>query len=534
MKTYNAFFTLQIKSDGTYLQINSAKGGGKPLSLESVSTYLSLVHIDDYDKVNLINELNKANSGVAMIKLTNNKIKPVNEYLHVEIDEAELEAVGRFYAPSNLGKSLSKDDIIETLNRNRVTFGIDTAVIDEWLLNKEYNKDFVLARGKNPVQGKNGEVKYCFNTNIHAQPRLNEDGTVDYRHLDNIEHVEAGARVAYLIPAVKGQDGRTVTGKVIPPAKIKTAKLKHARNIVVSEDGTEMYSEVSGHVYLVDDKVFVSNIYEVLADVDASTGDIEYNGDIHVKGTVKSGYSLKATGQIIVEGVVEGCHLEADGPIIIMGGIQGMTKAVIQSGSNVTAKFIENATVISGKDVLTDAIMHSNVSARGKVKVEGKRGLVVGGEIHASESVAFKVAGSPMSAFTLIEVGLDPEVVKEYRTLETDVRKNQEEYKQLTQILSTYRTKLTKGLKLNPAQVKTIKQIGSRVKELEAVTPDMIDRRDELGEEILKSNRGKVVVEDKVYPRVKIVISSAVLMVKTETHYCTFVKDGVDVKSKPN
>ncbi|MDO5522261.1 MAG: FapA family protein [bacterium] len=523
---------MQIQPDGTYLKLYPAKDGGKPLTLDAITAYFTHIHFEDYDITYLMNELKRIKD-TGIIKLTNNKIRPVNEILSVSIDSTEFEAIGRFYAPSNYGLTLSKEDIIDTLKRNRVQFGIDNNLIEEWVNNREYNKDLVLANGVNPVQGRNGSVKYCFNSNLNSQPRINEDGTVDYRHLDNIEHVSAGDKLACLIPAVPGKRGMTVTGKPIAPAKIKTPKLKGGRNLVISEDGMSMYTEVSGHVYLVDDKVFVSNIYEVLGDVDASTGHIEYDGDIHVKGNVTSGYSLKAKGQIIVQGVVEGSQLEADGPIIIMGGVQGMNKAYIKSESNITAKFIENATVVAGKDLLTEAILHSKASAGGCVKVEGKRGLIIGGEIHAAESVSFKVAGSPMSAFTLIEVGLDPAVLMEYRALDGEIRKEQQEYTKLTEILSSYRTKLTKGLNLNPAQVQTVRQIGARVKELDSLLPDKKERREELGEYIIKSNRGKVIAQDKVYPRVKIVISNAVLIVKNETHYCTFIKDGEDVCSKP-
>ncbi|MDO5293969.1 MAG: FapA family protein [bacterium] len=532
MISKNAYFALQIQSDGTYLKLYPAKDGGKPLTLDAVTAYFALIHFEDYDVTQLLNEL-KARKDTGIIKLTNNKIRPVDELLSVSIDSTEFEAVGRFYAPSNQGSSLTKEDIMDTLKGKRVQFGIDSNLIEKWVNNREYNKDFVLAAGADPVQGRNGAVQYCFDTNPNAQPRINEDGTVDYRQLDNIVHVKEGEKVACLVPAVPGKAGMTVTGKPIAPAKIKTPKLKVGRNLSLSEDGMSMYTNVSGHVYLVDDKVFVSNIYEVLGDVNASTGNIEYDGDIHVKGNVSSGYSLKATGQIIVEGVVEGSRLEADGPIIIMGGIQGMNKAYIKSQLNVTAKFIENATVEAGLHLLTETIMHSKVSAGGYVKVEGKRGLIIGGEVHAAESVTFKVAGSPMSAFTLIEVGLDPSVVTEYRTLDAEVKKEQQEFTQLTQILSTYRQKLATGLKLNPSQVQTVRQIGARVKELEAIVPEKKERREELGEYILKSNRGKVIVQDKVYPRVKIVISNAILIIKNETHYCAFVKDGEDVCSKP-
>ena len=75
-------------------------------------------------------------------------------------------------------------------------------------------------------------------------------------------------------PADFGEAGITVTGEPIPPAKVKVLTLRFGRNIRLSEDKCEIYSEVSGHVTLVDDLVMVSDVYDVPANVDVSTGDI--------------------------------------------------------------------------------------------------------------------------------------------------------------------------------------------------------------------------------------------------------------------
>ena len=56
-------------------------------------------------------------------------------------------------------------------------------------------------------------------------------------------------------------------------------------------------SQVSGHVILENDKIFVSNVLE-LVNVDNSTGDIDYEGDVVVKGNVLAGFTVKATGDI--------------------------------------------------------------------------------------------------------------------------------------------------------------------------------------------------------------------------------------------
>ena len=96
-----------------------------------------------------------------------------------------------------------------------------------------------------------------------------------------------------------------------------------------------MYSKVDGHVELTDGKVFVSDTFEVLADVDTSTGDINYDGNVHIKGNVRTGFCVRAKGDIIVDGVVEGAELYSDGQIILKRGIQGMNRGLLQAKGNI-------------------------------------------------------------------------------------------------------------------------------------------------------------------------------------------------------
>ena len=55
-------------------------------------------------------------------------------------------------------------------------------------------------------------------------------------------------------------------GREIKPKQVRSLQLEYGNNIRVSEDKTELYSEVTGHASLVNGKVFVSDVYEVPAD----------------------------------------------------------------------------------------------------------------------------------------------------------------------------------------------------------------------------------------------------------------------------
>ena len=113
-----------------------------------------------------------------------------------------------------------------------------------------------------------------------------------------IESVKEGQLLATLIPIDYGEPGKDVYGNMIRPKKVRNKRLRHGKNIHLSDDKLQMYSDVSGNVTLVNDMVFVTDTYTIEGDVGPSTGDIDYDGAVEVKGNVITGYTVKATGDI--------------------------------------------------------------------------------------------------------------------------------------------------------------------------------------------------------------------------------------------
>ena len=178
-----------------------------------------------------------------------------------------------------------------------------------------------------------------------------------------------------------------------------------------------MFSSVDGHVTLTDGRVFVSDVYEIPANVDASTGDVIYDGNVHIKGSVLTGYSVRARGDIEINGVVEGAYIEAGGQIILRRGMQGMNKGILKAQGNIITKFLENAEVIAGGYVSTDSILHSDVSAKGDIIVGGRRGYVTGGLIRSGSLISVKTAVQAWEN-TVLEVGVDPKILEEFKKVE--------------------------------------------------------------------------------------------------------------------
>ena len=453
--------------------------------------------------------------------------------MRIEINESKTSAKVRFYPPSGRGRFLTKEDIVEGMVRAGIKYGLDEQAIDSFLKSRSYCTDLMLAGALPAVQGHDAKITYHFNTDLTLKPKRLEDGSVDFHQLDMISHCHKGQLLATLTPMDKGKPGIDVCGVIIRPNKVNNRVMRHGNKSYLSEDGLNLYSAVDGHVSLVDGRVFVSDTYEVSADVDTSTGDIDYEGNVMVKGNVITGFSVKAKGDIEVNGVVEGAYIEAGGQIVLKRGMQGMNKGLLKANGNVITKFLENAEVIAGGYVSTESILHSKVSAKGEIIVGGKRGFVTGGEIRSGTMITVKTAGSQMGTMTLLEVGIDPKVLEEFRELEKKIAIMISDKERLVQALIMFRKKMEAGSKITEERLDYLKQATQNNIMLEAKIKESQKRYEELKIEVENNSSGSIKVSDVVYPGTKLVISNVVHFIREKTHHSKFIRDRADIKVFP-
>lgn len=532
MKYKHGFFQLSEKEDGVYLRIYPPAAGGRAIVMDDVLFYLKQKRIEDFDIAALRNAIMDAHSPVEYKLNGQRKDYSEDEYLKVMISQDRKMAVGRFYPPSPKGKLMTRGEILSDLEMAGVKYGIVEQMIDAYIKNRQFCVNIVLAKATPPVEGHSASIEYHFDTSVQAKPQINEDGSVDFHQLNNIVHVEKGACLATLTPMDAGTPGTDVCGKPLPPKKVKNTALRYGKNISISEDGLQIFSDVSGHVTLTDDRVFVSNTYEVPADVNASTGDIEYDGDISINGNVITGFSVKAAGDIYVKGAVEGANLTAGGDIILNRGMQGMERGILKAGGNIVSKFIENATVTAGGYVTADAIMHSKVTAKGDILVKGKRGLITGGELHSGTMITAKVFGSTMGTHTNLEVGIDPILIEEYHRMEKELPELEKELEKNVQVAGLYMKKLQKDGKLPDDKMMALKTANENKKKLEEKIQTCEDRFQFLEEQMEQNDNGCIRIENIAYPGVKVVISNVIYYVKSEIQHGQLVREGADIRVK--
>ncbi len=529
--TRNGYFQLQMTDNGTFVRLFPPTDGGEPIRMDELRQYLGMKNYSP-DPVQLSKVLNELNAPTDF-KLDSNKAFAEMEMFVLQISDSKMEAVGRFYPPSNAGASLRKEDIINDLKHKGIKAGIDEAEIDRFLKEKHYCSDYSLAKGKTAVQGTDAYIEYFFNTNPNTKPALNEDGTVDFYNLNVISKCEVGQKLATLHPEVPGEAGYNVLGERVAPRDVIKMRLRYGRNITLSEDGNTITSNVNGHVSLTEDLVTVTDVYEV-TDVDTSTGNIEYNGNVQVLGNVKAGFVVQATGNIEVRGVVEGALLQAEGDIIIMRGMNGMGRGKLIAGGNIVSKFIENSDVRADGYVHSEAIMHSTITAKGDVEVSGKKGFITGGYVHSMGTVSARVIGSTMGAKTEIEVGVDPTIKERVNHLMQSTADLKKQLQQVEPVLITFTQKLKKGDTLTMEQQMYFNQLKTAYQKLK---PQLTEEEKEL--EMLSSTMDTmtsdaiVKVQEFAYSGTAIKISDISLNLSSNAQHCRFVKEGADIRIKP-
>lgn len=527
----NAFFQLIVNPEGTFLKVFPATIAGTPLDINEVVDYLNIHNCTAYD----IRDLNRALQSAEETELLVGQMYPlyVNEEMKIRVSADKMLVTCRFYPASEKGNPITTLEILRDLNQQGISVGIRQEEILRFMNHKEYCTNYVFVAGKPARNGKDAKIEYYFNTDLTLKPKRNEDGSVDYHELDIINQVEKGDLLAKLIPADVGTPGMDVYGKEVKPRATKNLKLDYGNNILVSEDRTELYSAVTGHVSLIKDTVFVSDIYNVPADVDNSTGNIHYPGNVHVRGNVKGGFMVAADGDIEIDGVVEDATVQAGGRIVVKRGIHGRGKGVLRAKGDILCHFIESATVMSGGSIETESILHSQVSAHENIVVSGKKGFITGGVIRAGNVIEAKTIGSVIGAVTRLEVGVAPEEKAHFIELQKRMQQNSKMMEQIRPVLLSYGEKMARGEYISPDRIQSIEQLTETMHAKEEEMRAIQMEYTKLQLTLLHNNNARVKVSRTICAGVVVGISDLCMTMKDDRSYCQIVKSEGEIKIIP-
>jgi len=447
----------------------------------------------------------KAQAGVT----NSGEAKPAAS-INVHISEDKLECRLRLTKTAE-GKMPQVEDVQKALaDRKIAQHTIINDALEDMFSHEICDKDVLVASGTPPVDGEKGIVKYFFLTEKSVERREDEQGRVDFKQTGFVKQVKKDDVLAEVFPPKEGKDGVTVTGEVIEAKKYEPTELPAGKNTAPSDKNpNQLVAQIDGLVSLKSGRVNVDPVLTVDGDVDYETGNIDFNGTVFIKGGVKSGFSVKAAGDITIREVVEDAQIESQGNIILKGGFIGSGEGKISAEGNVSLPFAENQYVYAAGDVrVSDALLHSTVEADGRITVSGKKG-VVGGMISANDTIETYSAGSDAFTKTVLRIGLKREVREKMEKYKTDAKNNKANTIKIDNMLAKYEQlkKIKKTLPENErAQyAKILKIKNTLIEEAEA----LYEIKQELDDEYKKFDNAQVKVKDKVYPGVIVEIGEA-------------------------
>jgi uncharacterized protein (DUF342 family) len=247
---------------------------------------------------------------------------------------------------------ITKNDIQFILAEKAVVYGIDHDTIEEILSREIYGREFIIASASLPIAGKDAVITEILPIDPNAKPFLNEDGSVDYKKWDNIRQVNEGEVICTRIPPTPGIPGISVFGQPLSAIPGEDYALPAGINTKAIDDETKLVAAINGFLYRQERDICIGDIYIIKGDVSFKTGNIEYSGDILVRGNVNAGFSVVADGNVSIEGLVESANIVSKtGNVFLKGSVFGLNNARIIAAKNIIAENLQDAKVRAGKTV---------------------------------------------------------------------------------------------------------------------------------------------------------------------------------------
>lgn len=348
----------------------------------------------------------------------------VDAALQVVVSPSGLEA-RLTIAPAQGGRAATKAEVLEQLSQKGIHEGVLVDEINRAIANGNA-RELVIARGREPVAGDDGRLE-CLLPEIRARvPNIRPCGRTDYRDLGEIQVVQEGDALMRRHPPTRGTPGISVLGKPIPakPGKDVRFALKLKGVRPADDDPDLLVAAIDGQPLQVRAGMMVESIFTVDT-VSMATGNILFDGAVRVRGDVKAGMRVEASGDIEIGGVVEPATLESGGSIVVRNGVLGGIGQKergdhrIRCEGSFSAIYAQQARVEAGDSIFIDDLaMQCELTAGNHIRLgDRRRGQVIGGLLHATLSIHARTIGAPNRIRTELEIGTDPALARALQAL---------------------------------------------------------------------------------------------------------------------
>ncbi len=300
--------------------------------------------------------------------------------------------------------------LLSSLEENMIKKGLLKNVILKAfadLPNLKEDKKYIIAKGKEPQNGKNGKIIFDIDVSGKSQfiavNTSDFSGKIDYKQAMRIAEIKIGDKIGSIIPPTQGSDGFSITGKVLKAKNGKPTRVTLGEGVELAKDGISIIASKEGRPILENNKIFVSPYYEINGDVCFETGNIKFDGHVFIDGSILDGFSVEAES-LEVRGNIGRADIHTKKDLLVHGGVNGHDSGMVHCDGTATLRFINHANVQVNQDLnVTKGIINSTVRCLGTITTNKIRG----GTITALKGIQAITIGSVTGCPTSIEAGIN-------------------------------------------------------------------------------------------------------------------------------
>jgi len=426
----------------------------------------------------------------------------VQKTLDIHVSEDRMQGTLTYTGEAQLDEK----KIIDELHIKNIHHGIDHKNID--FIVKTFNAkgepviNFPVANGTPIQEGRDGEITFLIETDTEPSYKENEDGSIDIRETGITQSVSEDTELAFMVPHVDPVPGKDISGKVLPVQPVKKPTLKAGKNIRVSGDGIHFFAASSGRPIVeegpLESKISVNEVFSISRDLNLAVGNIDFDGVVEIGGDVEDGFKVKASKSILIKGLVGASEVEAGLDIQINGGCNGKGTSTIVCGRNLTARYLNEVSVVSKGDIIViNEIVNCDIQTLGRVIV--KNGSIRGGTITAKKGIEGLHFGSDMGVKTVLIPGKDYELAEQCREIEDKIIKINNELTDINKRIAPLLKNKELIAQLPQEQREKLKETINYLKQLKADKETYNTEKNDLIDAAMQDAIGEVVAFGYVY-----------------------------------
>lgn len=447
-----------------------------------------------------------------------------------KITDAETGAVIRFgddllsaYATLPKDNKLSKNAIYAMLEDNDIEYGFIDENIELLAEKGSEAGEVLIARGVQLEKGCDGSYDMKWRKYEPPTPYERTDGTMDFATVDFVDMVKTGQPVAIYTPAVKGVDGRTVTGLIIEEKSGKDLPKLTGKFLAVRPDGVTYVAKKDGYIIFDENKyrIDIQDVLVINGNINRLYGNVFYDGTVRVNGNVGEGTIISAKGDVIVTGYVQSSYISAGNKVVAIGGINANDSGYICAQGGIYAEYIESSNIFAGEEVQANYILNSNVTAGTEIVVKGSKGVVCGGTLSAGYKVSVQTIGNRGFVKTVVVVGKNAsmsERVNAAKSFKAEIERDINTLKKGEEYLR--HTVPADQLPANDMYIKLGIAVQMKEQSLKRVNDDI----DEVESWIQNSDRASVNVFGTAYPNTEININEVTRLLDSNMFNVSFIQ----------